>query len=58
MSQGAAKQKSKACTNTGTDKTLACVFEDMGVDLGLTKFGLTDFPRHVFITEKFCPGKK
>lgn len=48
----------RASTNAGTDKTLACVFTDMGADLGLMRFGLTDFPRHVFIIEKFCPGKK
>lgn len=58
LSQGAAKWKSNACTNTATNKTLACGFEDMGVDFGLTRFGLTDLPRHVFIIEKFCSGKK
>lgn len=54
LSHGA---ESKACTNTGTNKTLACVFKDMGAVLGLTRFGLTGFPRHVFITEKLFPGK-
>lgn len=50
--------ESKACTDTGTNKTLACVFKDMSAVLGLTRFGLTGFPRHVFITEKLFPGKK
>lgn len=50
-------QKSKAYTKAGTNKTLVCVFEDMGEDLSLIRFGLTDFPRHVIIIEK-SPSKK
>lgn len=51
-------QKSKAYTKAGTNKTLACVFEDMGEDLSLIRFGLTDFPRHVIIIDKSSPSKK
>lgn len=51
-------QKSKEYTKAGTNKTLACIFEDMGKDLSLTRFGLTDFSRHVIIIKKSSPGKK
>lgn len=34
-------QKSKEFTKAGTNKTLVCVFEDMGKGLSLTRFGLT-----------------
>lgn len=50
-------QKSKAYTKAGTNKTLACVFEDMGEDLSLIRFGLTDFPRHVIIIKKSSSKK-
>lgn len=51
-------QKSKEFTKAGTNKTLASVFEDMGKDLSLTRFGLKDFSRHVIIIKKSSTGKK
>lgn len=58
LSQGAGKRRKKARRNTRRENTLACVFEHTDADLDLTRFGLMDLPRHVFITEKFCPGTK
>lgn len=58
MSQGAGKRRKKACINTCRKKTLTCIFEHTDADLDLTRFGLMDLPRHVFLTEKSCPGTK
>lgn len=53
-----ARELQKSKEFTGTNKTLASVFEDMGKDLSLTRFGLKDFPRHVIIIKKSSTGKK